>query len=187
MAASLDGQLSALIAAAKATTSAEQRAVEARAELEQLAQSPEGRRQIDALAAERVMGWVRRTNGDVGGYATGEDVPEHEREYDLRLCEYWWEKLPDGMWKSHGSAEGSRDESAWSPTTSIADAWQLVGRLAKSNIRIRLIDDRDRIDKWSVRFYGYPSSTKIEYITHDDECIAITIAAILAGGEKEKA
>jgi len=135
MAASLDGQLSALIAAAKATTSAEQRAVEARAELEQLAQSPEGRRQIDALAAEIV----------------------------------------------------GRVPVIWSPTTSIADAWQLVGRLAKSNIRIRLIDDRDRIDKWSVRFYGYPSSTKIEYITHDDECIAITIAAILAGGEKEKA
>ena len=104
-----------------------------RAELEQLAQSTDGRRQIDALAAEIV----------------------------------------------------GRVPVIWSPTTSIADAWQLVGRLAKSNIRIRLIDDRDRIDKWSVRFY--PSSTKIEYITHDDECIAITIAAILAGGEKEKA
>jgi len=170
MAASLDGQLSALIAAAKATTSAEQRAVEAeervkeptRAELEQLAQSPDGRRQIDLLAAERVMGWKRFD------YVFGKKAANKYTFY----C--------DQLHRSDGV-----DIEPWSPTTSIADAWQLVGRLAKSNIRIRLIDDRDRIDKWSVRFY--PSSTKIEYITHDDECIAITIAAILAGGEKEKA
>ncbi len=151
------------------------------AELEQLAQTPEGRRRIDAMAAERVMGWVRRTNGDVGGYATGEDVPEHEREYDLRLCEYWWEKLPDGMWKSHGSAEGSYDESAWSPTTSIADAWKLAEKM-RDQLPVVSWTGAD----WKCTFYsddeaGFPTANAAT------APLAITIAALLAVEQKEKA
>jgi hypothetical protein len=154
-------------------------------ELAELATTPEGLRQIDAMAAERVMGWVRRTNGDVGGYATGEDVPEHEREYDLRLCEYWWEKLPDGMWKSHGSAEGSYDESAWSPTTSIADAWKLVDALwAKRGWR--LWAEPSWQGHWSGLCY-HKGTFVAQSEWFEDAPLAITIAAILAWAEKEKA
>lgn len=157
-----------------------------RAELEQLAQSPEGRRQIDALAAG-VMGWTHRTNNDVMG-TTNDDLAHDEywRDKGDQLDDCWWYKDSAGDWRVAAYAVDQPYEcDAWSPTTSIADAWQLVDALwAKHEWRLWLEPS------WQGQWSGlcYHKGTFIAQSGWFEEAtLAITIAAILAGGEKEKA
>lgn len=171
----------ALIAAAKATTSAEQRAVEARAELEQLAQSPDGRRQIDMLAAERVMVWVRRTRADV--YQERTDDPEvPDGEWYAALGNEWWARDGD-KWKDVAYVEDEgccREdyEQGWRPTTSIADAWQLVEKMRADDYDVQVTARR-----WTTTCYIEQYESIKAVITNDTAPLAITIAAIIAGGE----
>ena len=74
--------------------------------------------EIDALVAERVMGWRQDTYG---------------------------------FWRDGPAGAESFVHQEWSPSTSIADAWEVVERMAELNFRVSLCQ-LTRDPHWLVRF-----------------------------------
>ena len=93
-------------------------------------------RELDALVAEKVMGWVRMTEGELYGGRFDTVYPAAESAgFDrTRLCSYW---LDPQLTNEYGEPEATRpaedsdwdDDVAWPPSTDIGAAWEVVEKL----------------------------------------------------------
>ncbi len=146
-------------------------------ELAELATTPEGRRTLDAMAAERVMGWrwVQPPKWDYHGPLPEQGLVLAPPDIDEKT----WNWSPKGVIHPHAFL------GRFSPTSSIADAWKLVDALwAKRGWR--LWAEPSWQGHWSGLCY-HKGTFVAQSEWFEDAPLAITIAAILAGGEKEKA
>ena len=123
-------------------------------ELAELATTPDGLRQIDAMAAERVMGWVVHHRNTALYYPA---------DYNI-------------------STKPASAISEWRPTTSIADAWQLVEKMRADDYDVQVTARR-----WTTTCYIERYESIAAVITNESAPLAITIAALLAVEKKEKA
>jgi hypothetical protein len=74
---------------------------------EQIDAMPAGR-EMDALVAERVMGWVRHPDS---------------------MYRHWCERQPDGTLRFLDQCEPLHTVRPWHPSTDIAAAWEVVEKL----------------------------------------------------------
>jgi hypothetical protein len=110
-------------------------------------------RELDALVAEKVMGW-------------------HEAQTTFNGL--WWCVEGDGSYFGRRQARVSE----WHPSTNIADAWQVVEKMRADAWDV-LIDGTDdgSCDWWTVRFGGCMPAVQSTSIAK-----AICLAALKAKG-----
>ena len=81
------------------------------------------------------------------------------------------------------SVSDTYDFEEWSPATDIADAWELVEKLRNMKMRVTVVLVGDR----TICDVTEPSGRDSRSACHASNTRAITTAALLAWGEKEKA
>lgn len=134
-------------------------------------------RELDALVAEKVMGWEWVKDNPARG-------PSHYREQ--RFIER------AGFAESHPSfivpAIGSEPVASWNEpphySTKIEGAWMVVEKLSggrSENFSIHRTGDR-----WSARFRDIESPDKPDFSEADTAPKAICLAALKAVGEKRE-
>ena len=100
----------------------------------------EARRELDALVAEKVMGWRRMTEGELYGDRFDTVYPSAAAAgFDRsRLCSFWLNPAqrneygePMGMHLAEDDEDGYGPESEkrFAPSTDIAAAWEVVETL----------------------------------------------------------
>ena len=140
-------------------------------------------RELDALVAEKVMGWRRMTYAQI--YAAM-DPKSHGYRNDDRFTIYWHSDELDsrtGTNKEMALAEDSLDyyqpEDAWSPSTDIAAAWEVVEKLGGNMFQLHYDTRYGHESKtgWSVVLDGAVMCEFIDTAPH-----AICLAALKAMG-----
>lgn len=140
-------------------------------------------RELDALIAEKVMGWKRLT------YAQNfykRDPDSHKYHDDYRLTMWWHSDILNqyGTFEEMALAEDSdcfscqQVDPAFSPSTDMADAWEVVSRLKDKHEFFELWSHSG---KWWCGFgvKGKASVNEIETAAH-----AICLAALKAVGHE---
>lgn len=138
-------------------------------------------REIDALVAEKVMGWRRMTYAEQ--YAK---CPRpHGYGNDNRLTSYWHSsELHNGVYREAARAEDCPDyyepEDAWSPSTDIAAAWEVVIHLRSKDyidFELRMEPGRES----ATASFIMPAGNRISASANDAPA-AICLAALKAVG-----
>lgn len=91
----------------------------------------DGNRRIDAMVAERVMGWIRKTNRHASGYADDHVFEEPDE---------WWDELDNNWYDGADPTDNNpldqvedgtcrEDGEGWYPSTRIAAAWEVVEKM----------------------------------------------------------
>jgi len=128
----------------------------------------EAGRELDALIAEKVMGWSSQADGlywDAGNHRTrlvlGSIIAKKRDEM--------------GLENAHGFV--------FAPSTNIADAWEAVRKMG-----MVLIENSGeafgQADEWNVQFVGHDKEGKPHWVSESAETveIAICLAALKAKG-----
>lgn len=164
-----------------------------RAELAELAQTPDGLRQIDAMAG-KAFGFTPKVIWGAG----------HEDKNGWYISTRPWGAFKDKSevkkWiAEHPVIDGKpvvlQSVEDWPDfTSSIADAWQLVEKINGKDSRNISISHSPCSDKWTVMFLAYRKRGTSTFVVNRDAHaeaatapLAITIAALLAVEQKEKA
>ncbi len=86
--------------------------------------------ELDALIAEKVMGWC--------------------------WCEYAYEMPLSDMetHRFHGCNGGQRSLAEFNPSEDIADAWQVVDKLKEQGFHVGLVDDFGGEMSWKLNIYA---------------------------------
>lgn len=79
-------------------------------------------KELDILIAEKVMGWRRLT------YAQANPGNKNYAG-DMRLTPHWYDEQLSETRLAEDSYDYYQPEEAWSPSTNIADAWDVVEKL----------------------------------------------------------
>mgnify|MGYP001199937778 CR=1 FL=1 len=125
-------------------------------------------RELDALIAEKVMGWSSQADGlywDTGNHRTrlvlGSIIAKKRKEMGL---------------------ENAQD-FVFAPSTNIADAWEVVRKMG-----MVLIENSGeafgKLDEWNVQFVGHDKEGEPHWVSESAETVelAICLAALKAKG-----
>lgn len=108
-------------------------------------------RELDALVAEKVMGWKRMTEGEVHPYTFDEVYPcAAAAGFDRSRVSAWWfdprrvnEKgEPEAMRVAEDEGDPDYEFPVFAPSTDIADAWQVVERMRRDGFHVGIADNR---------------------------------------------
>lgn len=140
----------------------------------------EAGREMDVLIAEKVMGWRRMTykeaNPKNSHYAT-----------DLRLTGRWHDSDGNATQQAEDCDDYYQPEFAWSPSTDIAAAWQVVEKI-KSIDPLYAFAVMFEGKSWEAGIYDSGYNTSFDYdrsATATTAPLAICRAALLLTlGEK---
>ena len=123
-------------------------------------------RELDALVAEKVMGWSSQADGlywDAGNHRTrlvlGSIIAKKRDEM--------------GLENAHGFV--------FAPSTNIADAWEVVRKMG-----MVLIENSGeafgKLDEWNVQFVGHDKEGEPHWVSESAETVelAICLAALKA-------
>jgi hypothetical protein len=126
----------------------------------------EAGRELDALIAEKVMGWSSQADGlywDAGNHRTrlvlGSIIAKKRDEM--------------GLENAHGFV--------FAPSTNIADAWEVVRKMG-----MVLIENSGeafgKLDEWNVQFVGHDKEGEPHWVSESAETVelAICLAALKA-------
>ena len=125
-------------------------------------------RELDALIAEKVMGWSSQADGlywDAGNHRTrlvlGSIIAKKRDEM--------------GLENAHGFV--------FAPSTNIADAWEVVRKMGMVLIE-NSWEAFGQADEWNVQFVGHDKEGEPHWVSESAETveIAICLAALKAKG-----
>src|SRR4051812_7923471 len=118
-------------------------------------------RELDALVAERVMGWTR-----------GKEEVYHERDWDSVYTRPCW--LADGK-----PLKWTPDN--FRPSIDIAAAWQVVEEMRCKDFNFLILSPAD---PYTFTCHFYPGGEQGHIVTHEKPATAICLAALKTLGIK---
>lgn len=131
----------------------------------------EAGRELDALIAEKVMGWKRMSYMEA---EPGCKYPSPER-----ITGYWHSLDLKEQRRAEDCDDYYSPEDAWSPSTDIASAWEVVEKMGRHEISIHMRSDSNT-DCVTKRYYLMDYTCRALLAEAETAPHAICLAALKA-------
>jgi len=87
-------------------------------------------RRIDAMVAERVMGWTRKTNGyAIGGYSFKPEPEDADDEWYNELDGNWYDSKGERVAEVEDGLSPEDGQDGFYPSQRISSAWEVVEKM----------------------------------------------------------